>query len=133
MIDNRFPVGEWGVVERVVTGEITARALGSGLVDLLGTPFLVALAEQASVSAVAQYLDPGETTVGVRLEVSHLAATPVGMKVTVRSQLIRVEGRRLFFHFEAHDEVEKIGEGSHERAVVLLQRIMEKATAKKAR
>ncbi|HIE39629.1 MAG TPA: thioesterase [Anaerolineales bacterium] len=101
-----------------VTRELTAARLGSGTVAVLGTPALVALMERAAVAALEGSLPPGRTSVGVRIDVHHLAATPVGMEVRARAELVAVEGRRLTFHIEAWDKVEKVGEATHERVVV---------------
>lgn len=132
-VEDRFKVGSVGVWEKVITHEYTAEALGNPGVDVAGTPWLAAFAEKASLEGIQDYLAPDESTVGVHLELFHLAPTPTGMKVTVRSELVRVEGRKLFFKFEAHDDVEKVAEGSHDRVVVNLQKILEKARAKRQR
>ncbi len=108
-------VGEASTV--VVEGQ-TARSLGSGSVAVLGTPALVALMERAAVAAVADHLAEGESTVGARLDVKHLAPTPVGMRVTACARLAEVQGRRLHFLIEAHDEREKVGEAIHLRVVI---------------
>jgi fluoroacetyl-CoA thioesterase len=100
-----------GQMELVVAEENTARHLGSGNVTVLATPEMVRLMERASVAAVDHLLPSGQRTVGIRLDVRHLAATPVSMRVTARSELVAVEGRKLTFRVEAHDEVEKVGEG----------------------
>ncbi|HHS97885.1 MAG TPA: thioesterase [Chloroflexi bacterium] len=113
-----------------VTEEVTAARWGSGLVPVLGTPALVALMEQAAVVALEGHLPAEKTSVGVRIDVRHLAATPVGMHVRAHARLTQVDGRRLVFHVEAWDEVEKIGEATHERVVIdrerFLQRVGEK-------
>lgn len=129
-MEDRFIVGSVGVWEKVITDEYTAAALGNPGVDVAGTPWLAAFAEKASLEGIERYLAPDETTVGARLEIFHLAPTPVGMKVTMRSWLDRVEGRKLFFKFEAYDEVEKVAEGSHDRVIVNKHRILEKARVK---
>jgi fluoroacetyl-CoA thioesterase len=102
----------------------TASHLGSGGVDVLATPVMVALMEDAARSSVDSMLDQGQISVGVNLNISHLAATPVGMRVTAHAELVAVEGRRLTFKVEAHDEREKIGEGTHIRAIINLDRFM---------
>lgn len=123
--------GLTGDVAREVSDEITADAMGSGGVRVLGTPALIMLMEQAALTAVEPYLAEGQTTVGTHLDVRHLAATPVGMTVTVRARLIEVDGRRLTFEVEAHDEREQVGSGRHERFVIdrerFLRRVAEKA------
>ena len=130
-MSNGLPIGQWGVVERTVTDDFTAASLGLPGVDVLATPVLVGFVERASGQLIFPYLAAGEATVGTHIDLSHLAATPVGMKVTIRSQLAAVEGRKLTFKFEAFDEVEKVAEGTHTRVIVNLQRILEKARAKK--
>ena len=122
-------------VRREVTEEITARAMGSGGVRVLGTPALLMLMEQAALQAVEGHLEAGQTTVGTHLDVRHLAATPVGMTVTVRARLVAVDGRRISFAVEAEDEREPVGKGTHERFVVdtarFLARVSDKAAKRK--
>ena len=108
----------------------TAKHLGSGGVEVLATPVMIALMEDAARSSVDSNLDQGQLSVGVDLNVSHLAATPVGMRVTARSELVAVDGRKLTFKVEAHDEREKIGEGTHVRAIINLERFMARLDAK---
>lgn len=119
--------------ELVVTEGNTARHLGSGSVNVLATPEMVRLMEQACVAAVDCLLPEGQCTVGVTLDVKHLAATPLGMRVTARAELLAVKDRRLTFRVEVWDEVEKVGEGAHQRYVIDLarfyQRLEEKRTA----
>ena len=120
-----------GQSEMVVREENTARHLGSGNVDVLATPEMIRLMEKAAVAAVDHLLPEGYRTVGVRMDVRHLAATPVGMRVRVRAELIAVEGRKLTFRVEAFDEAEKIGEGEHRRVVINLKRFQERVEAKR--
>ncbi len=108
----------------------TAEAWGSGDVPVFGTPSLVALLETAAVNAVAGRLGPGETTVGTWLDVSHLAATPVGLEVRAEAELIAIEGRKLTFTAVAHDTREKIGECRHQRIIVSRDRFLAKAAGK---
>jgi len=119
-----------GEARLVVTKEDTAQHLGSGNVAVLATPRMIALMENASVKTVDHLLPPGQATVGSEIRVHHLAATPQGMEVTVRSELVEVEGRRLTFKVEAFDEREKIGEGTHIRFIIDLDRFREKVEAK---
>jgi predicted thioesterase len=95
---------------------------GSGLVEGFSTPMLVALMESAAVEALADALADSSTSVGTRIEVSHLAATPTGMTVRARAVLTAVDGRRLTFQIEAWDDLDRIGEAVHERAIVDRQR-----------
>ena len=120
-----------GEVEIVVQTPDTAHAHGNPGVHVLATPRLVGLIEEAAIAAVQPHLPAGAGTVGTRLDVKHLAATPVGMRVRVRAVLRQVDGRRLVYDVEAHDEVEKVAEGTHERFQItqakFLDRVAEKA------
>lgn len=120
-----------GHAEVLVDETNIASRLGSGVVDVFATPCLIGLMEEAAQTSVAPYLDEGMTTVGTKLDVSHDAATPVGMKVRAESELIEVDGRRLVFSVKAYDECGLVGQGMHERFIVRLDRFMEKAAAKK--
>jgi fluoroacetyl-CoA thioesterase len=116
-----------------VTESDTAAKWGSGLVPVFGTPSLVGLMENAAVKALEGHLPEDQTTVGGRIDVQHLAATPVGMTVRARAELKTVEGRKLIFHIEAWDEVERIGEAIHERIVIKTEKFVARAQAKGAR
>ena len=107
-----------------------ASSVGSGGLEVFSTPSLIALMENAARSAVEPLLPPGQTTVGVRVDVSHLAATPVGAQVRARAELLEVDGRRLVFKVEAFDHHEKVGEGTHERMVVDPARLLARAQSK---
>jgi fluoroacetyl-CoA thioesterase len=114
-----------------VRPEHTARHLGSGGVEVFATPSMVALMEEAALGAVDPLLPTGELTVGYSLDVRHLAATPLGMTVTAHATLTAVDGRMLTFAVEAFDARERIGEGTHVRAVISLDRFSAKLTAKR--
>mgnify|MGYP000027838901 CR=1 FL=1 len=101
-----------------VPSDLTAKSLRSGGLDVLATPIMVALMEEAALLSVRPYLEPGTDTVGTRLDVSHLSATPVGMKVRAESTLVEIDRRRLVFEVKAYDEAGLIGEGRHERFIV---------------
>lgn len=120
-----------GEARVVVREEDTAQHVRSGNVAVLATPRMIALMENASVKAVDHLLPPGQATVGSEIRVRHLAATPQGMEVTVHSKLLEVEGRRLTFKVEAFDEWEKIGEGTHIRFIIDLDRFRERVKAKR--
>lgn len=107
----------------VVVGN-TASEFGSGTVPVLATPMLVALMENAALNALAGRLAEGQTTVGTRVEVAHVAPTPLGMTVTARAQLEEVDGRKLVFQVTATDEAGPVGHGRHERYVVNRDRFM---------
>ncbi len=125
-------VGLTGDVEATVSADDTAERWGSGLVPVLGTPTLVAMMENAAVTALDGRLQPEQTSVGGRMDIRHLAPTPVGLSVRVHAELMEVDGRRLVFRVEAWDEVERIGEATHERFVVDRQRFIAGAEAKVA-
>jgi fluoroacetyl-CoA thioesterase len=114
-----------------VTESDTAANLGSGLVPVYATPALVALMEAAAVKALDGFLPEHQTTVGTRIDVRHLAATPIGMTVRARAELTVVDGRKLTFKIEAWDDAEKIGEAQHERFVIETQKFMARTQAKK--
>src|SRR5438132_10683640 len=124
--------GLQGEAHLTVDFTLTAAALGDFGVVVLGTPYMINLMEIASAKAVEPELEPGQTTVGMVVDVKHLAATPIDMKVTAKSRLIEVDGRRLVFEVAAYDEREKIGEARHERVIVDLQRFVERTRAKPA-
>jgi predicted thioesterase len=109
-----------GSVEIVVGEEHTAPHVGSGRVRVLATPIMINLMEAAALQAVEGLLPAGHQTVGIHLDVTHVAATPVGMRVRAHAQLMRVDKRTLFFDVSAEDEKERIGGGLHERIVINL-------------
>jgi predicted thioesterase len=117
-------------MEMTVTEDDTAERWGSGLVPVLGTPTLVAILENAAVKALNGHLPPGQTSVGGRMDIRHLAPTPVGMDIRARAELVKVRDRRLVFRVEAWDAAEKIGEGTHERFAVDEERFIAAAEAK---
>lgn len=119
-----------GEAQTQVTMENTAAAVGSGGITVFSTPMMVALMENAALRAVQPYLAEGESTVGTIVNIKHLAATPVGMKVRAVARLEAVEGRRLVFTVEAFDDKEKIGEGAHERYVIGVERFLERVRQK---
>jgi len=115
-------------VSLTVTDADTAVALGSGDVPVLATPRLVALAEAATVAAIAPHLSPGDTSVGTRVELDHRAATPVGATVTAEARLTTVDGRRLHFDVGVRDGTGAVAEGRVERVVVDRDRFVARAT-----
>lgn len=102
----------------------TAEAFGAGGVRVFATPAMIGLMENAAWRAVQERLEPGETTVGTLVNVRHLAATPVGLRVQATAELVEIDGRRLVFRVSARDERRLIGEGVHERARVSLERFL---------
>jgi predicted thioesterase len=119
-----------GEANAVVESADLASAIGSGRLDVYGTPAMLGLIELAAVNAVDHLVPDGSTTVGTRLDVRHLSPSPVGIAVRARAELTAVEGRRLTFVVEAFDAVDKIGEGTHERAIVDAARLLARARDK---
>ena len=124
-------IGMKGRAETVVVQENTAQAAGSGLVPVFATPWMVALMENAAVQAVQGALSADEGTVGTRLDVTHDAATPIGMKVWAEAEVTAVEGRKLTFAVSAYDEAGKIGGGTHERFIIKPDKFLARAQAKR--
>ena len=114
--------GLTGEATTIVVHENTAASVGAGGVEVFGTPMMIALMENAAWRAVANSLEAGDVTVGIVVNVRHLAATPLGQHVRATAELIVIDGRRLVFNVEAYDEKRKIGEGQHERIIVNLER-----------
>lgn len=123
-------IGLVAEITHTVGEQDTAATYGSGLVPVLSTPHLIALMERASQTAIQPSLESNQSAVGVRVDMQHLAATPVGMEVRVRAELVEIDGRRLRFHIEAWDEVERIGEADHQRFVIDTDRFMRRVEAK---
>ena len=98
--------------------EHTAPQIGSGRVHVLATPVMINLMEAAALDAVEHLLPAGHQSLGIHLDVSHVAATPVGMEVRASAQVVEVTGNRIVFRVEAHDGMDLIGEGTHQRIVV---------------
>ena len=128
---NELPIGLKGQAETTVNEQNTAAAMGSGLLPVFATPAMLALMENAAATSVQPYLGEGEGTVGTRLEVSHLAATPIGLAVRAESELVAVDRRKLTFTVRAWGGEELIGEGTHQRFVIDNARFLEKALAKR--
>lgn len=119
-----------GSAALVVGEEHTAPRIGSGKVHVLATPVMINLIEAAALAAVEHLLPAGHQSLGTRLDVRHIAATPVGMRVAATAEVIGVEGRTIRFRVEAHDEKELIGDGVHERVVVNVARFDERVRRK---
>ena len=120
-------VGIRGSGEAVVTEALTAKAMGSGELPVYATPAMVTLVEETAWKSVAPALEPGQGTVGTKLDLAHLAATPLGRKVRCETELIGIDRRRLTFSAVIYDEAGKIGEGTHERFIVDNERFLAKA------
>lgn len=127
MPEQTVPPGLTARVELTVTDADTAQAVGSGDVPVLGTPRVLALAEAATVAATARHLPPGSTTVGVRVELTHQAPTPVGRTVAAEARLDEVDGRRLVFSITVTDGGETVAQGRVERVLLDRHRFVERA------
>lgn len=126
-------IGIKGKIAIKVTDENTAAALGSGTLRVFSTPAMIALMEKTAWESVAPCLAEGESTVGISLNVKHLAATPVGDTVTCESELAEIDRRRLVFTLKVTDSTDVIGEGTHERFIVSNEKFIAKAEAKLAK
>ena len=115
----------------IVSEKNTASYYGSGFLDVFSTPCMIALMEGSALSAVDPFLPQGWSTVGTELNVKHLSATPLGMKVSAKAELLSIDGRALQFKVEAFDEAGKIGEGTHNRFIVESAKLIARAEAKK--
>jgi fluoroacetyl-CoA thioesterase len=124
--------GLTGQVSLIVADEHTAKHLGSGSVKVLATPQMILLMEQASVAAIDHLLPEGYRTVGVGLDVRHLAPTPVGFEVRATSELIEIDGRHLTCRVQVHDGVELVGDGTHRRAIIKVRQFAERVAQKEA-
>lgn len=119
-----------GHKELMVTPDKTAKEMGSGALDVFATPCMIALMENTAFESVQAELEEGCGTVGTALNVKHVAATPVGMKVTCDTELIKVDGRALTFLVKAYDACGLIGEGEHERFIISEEKFQAKTDAK---
>ena len=129
---STIPVGTKGESKLRVTSDNAIDFLGAPAARVLGTPYLISHLEFTARNSVLPFLEKGFDSVGARVDVRHLAATPMGMEVTFKSELTSVEDRRLVFHVEAFDEKEKISEGTHERYIVNVERFASRVQAKAA-
>lgn len=117
-------------LEKEVTSSMTAKAMGSGTLDVLATPAMIALIEETAWKSVAKELEPGQGTVGISLNVEHLAPTPLGMTVKCETTLVNIDGRKLTFEVAAYDESGLIGKGTHERFIITEDKFQAKANSK---
>jgi fluoroacetyl-CoA thioesterase len=127
-----IPVGAKGTFTlRVMPAHLANQFKDAALPQVFATPMMVTIMENAALNAVRDYLDPGESAVGTVVNVRHLAATPVGHRVSAEAVVTKVDGRRIEFTVTARDEIEEIGSGAHERMVVDMARIDKRLAAKK--
>ncbi len=127
---DKIKVGLNSIIETTAMQKDSAINYGSGAVDVYSTPAMIALLESSARNAVDLHLPKGYTTVGIKVDVKHLAATPIGSRIKASAELIEVDGKRLVFKVEAFDEVEKIGEGIHERFVIEVDKFMSRLDKK---
>ncbi len=125
-MDIQLELGLQGKQELTVEMKDTAAQYGSGLVEVYATPAMVAIMEKTCLESVLPFLPEGHGTVGIKLDISHSKATPVGMKVTCESKLVEIDRRRLVFEVVASDEQGEIGRGSHERFIIDTEKFMAK-------
>jgi predicted thioesterase len=124
--------GLTGRAELIVGEQHTAPRIGSGLVHVLATPVMINLFEAAALDALDKHLPPGYQSLGTVLNVRHIAATPVGMRVVAEARITRIEKRTVFFEVSAKDERELIGDGTHERVVVNVEKFDQRVARKNA-
>jgi predicted thioesterase len=127
---SRVRPGLVGTAELIVGPEHTAPFVGSGRIAVLATPVMINLIEAAALKAMEHLLPPGHQSLGIHLDVRHIAATPVGLRVTATAEVVAVEGRTISFRVEANDEREPIGGGRHQRVVVSVARFDERVRRK---
>jgi fluoroacetyl-CoA thioesterase len=125
-----LPPGLTGTAELVVGEQHTAPRVGSGRIRVLATPVMINLIEAAALAAIEQSLPEEHQSLGTHLDITHIAATPVGMKVRATAEVLRVEGRTVYLKVRAEDERELIGEGTHERVVVNVEKFDRKVQMK---
>jgi fluoroacetyl-CoA thioesterase len=126
-----IPVGAKGSFSLVVTPDLLAnRFKDATLPPILATPVMIMIMENAALNAIKPFLDAGESALGTRVEVRHLAATPAGRRVTGEAEVTKVDGRRIEFRIQATDETEEIGVGTHERMVIDLAKFSERMKVK---
>jgi fluoroacetyl-CoA thioesterase len=129
----RITPGLIGTADLIVAPEHTAPFVGSGRIAVLATPVMINVIEAAALAAIEHLLPTGHQSLGIHLDVSHVAATPVGLRVTATAEVLRVEGRTVTFRVEARDDFEPIGGGTHARVVVSVARFDERVQRKLAR
>ena len=126
------PVGTKGKFEQLIEKEHLASELDTSLASVLSTPTMVAMMERAAMEAIKPFLDAGESSVGMSIEVSHTAATPPGHRARAEAEVTKVEGRRIEFKIEATDGVAPIGTGTHERMLIDMVRFVERLNQNRA-
>ncbi|MEM6932992.1 MAG: thioesterase family protein [Pseudomonadota bacterium] len=131
-MDDLTP-GITGTAEMIVGTNDTAPRVGSGVIPVLATPMMINLMEEAALACVEHLLPEGKQSLGTHLDISHIAATPTGMRATAIAELVEVDGRHLLFRISAHDEQDLIGQGDHRRVIVTAASFQERINAKARR
>jgi fluoroacetyl-CoA thioesterase len=126
-----IPIGAKGTFTlRVMPGHLANQFKDAMLPQVFATPMMITIMENAALNAIRDYLEPGESAVGTAVDIKHLAATPVGHRVTAEAEVTAVDGRKIAFNVSARDEKEEIGRGTHERMVIDMKRMAERLKAK---
>jgi fluoroacetyl-CoA thioesterase len=128
-----IPIGAAASQSVIVTRELTVAHFHPDMPEVYGTPLMIYLMEVAAAEAIKEFLPQGWVSVGVEVDIKHLAATPIGLTVTARAEVISVEDATVTFTIEAYDGIEKIGEGRHVRAPVHLERFIQRVNTKASR
>lgn len=123
-------IGMTGSAEITVSNKNTAKAMGSGDLDVFATPAMIALMERAATNAVKECLSKENSTVGTMINIRHIAATPLGINVSAKATLTAIDGKKLIFRVEAYDSKEMIGEGQHERFLIEIGKFIERSKKK---
>lgn len=123
-------IGIKGHKEIIVSETETASKFGSGLIDVYATPAMVGLMETTAQESVQKYLPKGHITLGIEINIKHLKATLIGMKVKCETELLQIDGKKLTFQVAAYDDLGKIGEGTHCRYIVETKKFLEKLKQK---
>ena len=123
-------IGQKNVITTKVQATDTAKVFGSGELEVLATPRMIALMEECAYKSISGDLDEGASTVGTRMNVKHVSATPVGMEVTATAEITEIDGRRVCFSVKAYDEAGLIGEGTHERFIVYSEKFIARTYSK---
>ena len=127
---SKITVGAKGSAEILVGDEHTAPRVGSGRIRVLATPVMINVMEAAALAAVEHLLPDGHQSLGTHLDVGHYAATPVGMRLRATAEVTGIDGRKIAFRVEAHDEKERVGDGTHVRVVVNVERFDQRVQRK---
>ena len=123
-------IGQKNQLKIVVSKSDTANSVGSGVLEVLATPRMIALMEECSYKLIAPYLEEGSSSVGTLINAKHISATPVGMEVTVEAEITEIDGRRVCFSVKAYDEAGLVGEGTHERFIVYSEKFLARTYSK---